>query len=436
MRRQHPRDDRRAHPVRRHRQGPPPRPPRPARRRARAAPAPRAPTPAARPWAAPRAAGTTTARPGPRRTGETVVEPTENPAPTPQLSAPTGGVGQVGQREQGDAQPVAEPRRERAVGRHHPRRPEHQRHDQQHRPRPRRARPARARRPAPRPAARPGCARHSGGRPQERHIPVSAAVPASSPAPTIAAHGCAATSAARGSSALPSTATAACAPAIRGQHRAAVVPEPAAEPAQRPAGAQRDDREQHRRRQQREHAERLARRARAGSGARPATAGWPPRRRRRRTARRPRSGRRPPRPARAARSWPARCPTPPRTGCAAGRRRRRLVPSWSAAGASGTGDPVGAARLTPSSVAAGGASGGAGTPTGHRRPCHGRPGARRCDQRSSVIRGMARVRSLSPSSRLSDGLRRRMAAGRRGGRRDLGRRLAAGRGRRTDRRAG
>ena len=45
-------------------------------------------------------------------------------------------------------------------------------------------------------------------------MPVSAADPASSPAPTIAAHGCAATSAARGSSALPSTATAACAPAV------------------------------------------------------------------------------------------------------------------------------------------------------------------------------------------------------------------------------
>ena len=62
-------------------------------------------------------------------------------------------------------------------------------------------------------------------------MPVRAAAPASSPAPTIAAHGCAATSAARGSSALPSTATAAWAPAVPTSDRPAVVPEPAAESA-------------------------------------------------------------------------------------------------------------------------------------------------------------------------------------------------------------
>ena len=43
------------------------------------------------------------------------------------------------------------------------------------------------------------------------------------------------------------------------QDRSAVVPEPAAEPAQRPARTQCDDGEQHGRRQQREHAERLTR---------------------------------------------------------------------------------------------------------------------------------------------------------------------------------
>ena len=55
---------------------------------------------------------------------------------------------------------------------------------------------------------------HSGGSPQARSTPITAPMPATSPPPTIAAHGAAATSVARGSSALPNTATAACAPAI------------------------------------------------------------------------------------------------------------------------------------------------------------------------------------------------------------------------------
>ena len=55
---------------------------------------------------------------------------------------------------------------------------------------------------------------HSGGSPQTRSTPMTAPMPAISAPPSIAAHGAAATSVARGSSALPSTATAACAPAI------------------------------------------------------------------------------------------------------------------------------------------------------------------------------------------------------------------------------
>ena len=55
--------------------------------------------------------------------------------------------------------------------------------------------------------------RHSAGRPQPRSTPTAPAAPATSPPPSIAAHGATATSAVPGISALPSTATVACAPA-------------------------------------------------------------------------------------------------------------------------------------------------------------------------------------------------------------------------------
>ena len=218
-----------------------------------------------------------------------------------------------------------------------------------------------------------GCTCHSGGRPQERHIPVNAAVPASRPAPTIAAHGWAATSAERGSRALPSTATAACVPRPtpgRGHRPAGTCRRAGAGPSRRPARRPRTAP-----RSAAAGAPRAAgRRAPAGSGGRPATTGWLRRRRRRRTARPPRSGRRQPQRARAARSWPAPCPGRRRTGRAAARRRRSAptrrcrLPRRQV---SGTGRARSA--LTPSSVAAGGTR----TAQARRRVADGEPDDRR-----------------------------------------------------------
>ena len=225
----------------------------------------------------------------------------------------------------------------------------------------------------------------------------------------------------------------------RRQHRATVVPEPAAEPAQRPAGAQRDDGEQHRRRQQREHAERLAReherdlvggqpqRDGRGEGAvdgQPVARGQHDRRRSRHEQRV---------------AGQHRAQGGGATGCAAARRRRtaRDAPASAAGGVRCRG-PGGREAAHPSSVAAGGTR----TAQARRRVADGRPttASRRPPRErpplgarppagSALVRhprdGAGPVVLAVLSGRR--GLRRAASAARRD---DLGGCVAAGRGRR------
>ena len=171
---------------------------------------------------------------------------------------PDRGVGQVRQPEEGDAETVAERRREHTVGRDDPVCTGHQGHHQQHRRH--RGEAREGERPGPHPDPQPGRGRAPlGGQAAAAQHAGQRGGPCEQPGPDhrrprlrrdlrrpgqqrAAEHGDRGVRARRPH-----------------QDRSAVVPEPAAEAPQRPACTQRDDGEQHGRRQQREHAERLAR---------------------------------------------------------------------------------------------------------------------------------------------------------------------------------